>query len=163
MPHKYLLKEFEEYARTANTPESLMQYVSQRIHMHIPRYNWVGFYLTDKKDVSSLMLGPYTGSFTPSPRVSLDQSLCGTVATTGRVIVVDDVLETPGAHKTSDLVKAQIFAPVSAHSKTVGIFIVESYFKSTFSNAVERDFVETSAGIVGRCLARSKAPDFVNA
>lgn len=162
MPHKYLLKEFEEYARTATAPESLMQHVAQRIHMHIPRYNWVGFYLTDKKDASTLMLGSYTGSFTPSPKVSLDQSLCGTAATTRRVIVIDDVAESPGVHKTSDLVKSQIFVPVLAHGKTVAIFVVESYFKATFKNDVERNFVEACAGVVGKCMAKSIVADFVN-
>src|SRR4051812_44818725 len=34
MPHKYLLKEFEEFARSAPNAEALMQHVSQRIHVH---------------------------------------------------------------------------------------------------------------------------------
>ena len=50
MPHKYLLKEFEDSARSAAKAETLMQHISQRIHMHIPRYNWVGFYVLDPTD-----------------------------------------------------------------------------------------------------------------
>jgi L-methionine (R)-S-oxide reductase len=68
MPHKYLLKEFEEFARSAAEPEAMMQRISQRVHLHIPRYNWVGFYLIDKNDSSALVLGPQTGSFTPRQR-----------------------------------------------------------------------------------------------
>jgi len=52
MPHKYLLKEFEGFARSAAEPDAMMQRISQRVHLHIPRYNWVGFYLIDKKDSS---------------------------------------------------------------------------------------------------------------
>ena len=91
MPHKYLLKEFEELARSAANPETLMQRVSQRIHMHIPRYNWVGFYLVDSNDPSVLMLGPHTGSFTPKAKISWNEGLCGSAAASRRVIVADNV------------------------------------------------------------------------
>ena len=80
MPHKYLLKEFEELARSAANPEIIMQRVSQRIHTHIPRYNWVGFYLVDSNDPSVLMLGPHTGSFTPKAKISWNEGLCGSAA-----------------------------------------------------------------------------------
>ena len=68
MPHKYLLKEFEEFARSAAEPDAIMQRISQRVHLHIPRYNWVGFYLIDKNDSSALLLGPHSGSFTPAAK-----------------------------------------------------------------------------------------------
>ena len=84
MPHKYLLKEFEDSARSAAKAETLMQHISQRIHMHIPRYNWVGFYLVDKKDPSTMLLGPHTGSFTPTPKLSLDEGLAGSAISTRR-------------------------------------------------------------------------------
>ena len=70
MPHKYLLKEFQDFARSAPKAEVLMQHISERIHMHIPRYNWVGFYLFAEKDLSTLVLGPHAGSFTPNPKIS---------------------------------------------------------------------------------------------
>ena len=66
MPHKYLLKEFEEFARSAAEPNAMMQRVSQRIHMHIPRYNWVGFYLVDPKDPSMLVLDRTPAASRPS-------------------------------------------------------------------------------------------------
>ena len=68
MPHKYLLKEFEELASSAADPDTMMQRVSQRIHEHIPRYNWVGFYLVDKKDPSALVLGPTPAALLQRPK-----------------------------------------------------------------------------------------------
>src|SRR5215471_14096054 len=135
MPHKYLLKEFEDFAGSAPNPERLMQHMAQRVHMHIPRYNWVGFYLVNKKDVSSLLLGPYTGSFTPKPSLSMSEGLCGWAASTGRLVLADNVAQEPRYIQASDLVKSQIVAPITANGKTLAVLNVESYFMSSFRAA----------------------------
>lgn len=163
MPHKYLLKEFEEFARSAAEPNAMMLRVSQRIHAHIPRYNWVGFYLVDPKDHSMLVLGPHAGSFTPKPTIAWSEGLCGSAASGRRLVVSDNVTEDPRYIQASDLVKSQISAPVLAGSKVLGVFNVESYFMSTFKPAIEREFVENCTRIVARCFARTLSPDLVNA
>jgi len=162
MPHKYLLKEFEDFARSAVAPDAMMQLVSKRIHLHIPRYNWVGFYLLDKMDSSMLVLGPHTGSFAPAAKISWNQGLCGSAAATRRVTVADNVAEDPRYIQASDLVKSQISAPIMAGSRIAAIFNVESYFLATFKPAVERQFVEACAGVVGKCFARTMAPDLAH-
>ena len=163
MPHKYLLKEFEEFARAAADPSAIMQQVSQRIHAHIPRYNWVGFYLVDPKDPSRLVLGPHAGSFTPKPQISWSEGLCGSAAASRRMVVSDNVAEDPRYIQASDLVKSQISAPVLMGAKVLGVFKVESYFISTFKPAIEREFVENCTRIVAKCFARTLSPDLVNA
>lgn len=163
MPHKYLLKEFEDFAGSAPNLERLMQHMAQRVHMHIPRYNWVGFYLIDKKDASTLLLGPYTGSFTPKPTLSLNQGLCGWVASTGRSIAADNVADEPRYVQASDLVKSQIAAPIAAGVRTLAVLNIESYFVAAFRPAQERDFVEGCARIVGKYIAKTVALDLVHA
>jgi GAF domain-containing protein len=163
MPHKYLLNEFEDYARSAAKAENLMGYVAERIHRHIPRYNWVGFYLMNPRDSGMLMLGPYSGSFTPNPSIALNQGLCGAAATTGRVIVADDVAADSRYLQTSDLVKSQISSPVMVFHKIVAVFNVESYFAASFQAAQERNFVESCTRIIGKCCERIAAAKYVNA
>src|ERR1041385_3228603 len=163
MPHKYLLKEFEEFARSAAEPSAMMLRISQRIHTHIPRYNWVGFYLVDPKDPSRLVLGPHTGSFTPKPTISWNEGLCGSAAAGRRMVISDNVAEDPRYIQASDLVKSQISTPVLAGAKVLSVFNVESYFMSTFKPAIEREFVENCARIVARCFARTPSPDLVHA
>ncbi|HEY1939625.1 MAG TPA: GAF domain-containing protein [Candidatus Angelobacter sp.] len=162
MPHKYLTKEFEDFTRSAPSAESLMQHVSQRIHLHIPRYNWVGFYLVDKKDSSLLVLGPHAGSFTPNVKIFFGQGLCGAAASIRRTVVADNVAEDARYIQASDLVKSQISVPVLVGNAIAAVFNVESYFQSAFKAAQERDFVEGCAKIVGKCFARTAAPDLVN-
>jgi GAF domain-containing protein len=161
MPHKYLLKEFEDFARSGATAEALMQRVSQRIHIHIPRYNWVGFYLLDKKDPDALVLGPYAGSFTPAPKIQWNQGLCGSAASSRRMVVADNVADDPRYVQASDLVKSQISAPLLSVGKLVGVFNVESYFMATFKGPVERDFVDNCAKLVARLFDRAVVPDLV--
>jgi GAF domain-containing protein len=163
MPHKYLVKEFEQFALSAANTESLMQHVSERIHLHIPRYNWVGFYLIDKKDSAILTLGPHVGSFAPTPKISMNQGLCGSAAFTRRVTVADNVAEDPRYIQASDLVKSEISVPVLADAMAVAVFNVESYFLATFKNPIERNFVETCAGIVGKFFATTMHRDLVRA
>jgi GAF domain-containing protein len=163
MPHKYLIKEFEDYARTIANAESLMQHVSQRIHTHIPRYNWVGFYLVDKLDPGMLVLGPYAGSFTPNPKISFTQGICGAAASSGRTVIADNVAQDSRYLIASDLVKSQISAPLNQGNRTIGVFNVESYFMNTFRATQERDFVESCARIVVKCLESSTVHDLVHA
>jgi GAF domain-containing protein len=162
MPHKYLLKEFEDFARTAASPEPLMQHVSQRIHQHIPRYNWVGFYLVDKKDPTVLLLGPHTGSFVPNEKISLSQGICGVAASTRRVTIADNVAGDPRYIEASDLVKSQISAHVQAAGRLTGVFNVESYFLAAFRPAVEHEFVEACAKMVAKCFERTMAASLVS-
>ena len=162
MPHKYLMNEFEDFARSTPDVEALMGHVSRCIHQQIPRYNWVGFYLVDPGDCSALVLGPYAGSFTPRQRIQFSEGLCGFAATTGRVIVADSVAEDPHYIQASDLVKSQISAPVAAGRKTVAVLNVESYFLATFKVVLERQFVENCARLVGTHLESAAAADLVN-
>jgi hypothetical protein len=77
-----LLREFEDFARSAANVTKLMEKISQRLHEEMARYNWVGFYLADESLPGTLVLGPYEGSFLPLQRVSFDVGLCGHAATT---------------------------------------------------------------------------------
>jgi L-methionine (R)-S-oxide reductase len=151
MPHKYLIKEFQEFARSASDAKLLMKYVAERIHKHIPRYNWAGFYLLDSTNRSTLVLGPHTGSFTPNPAVPLSHGLCGEAFSNRQVLVVDNVAEDPRYVCASDIVKSHISVPLLVGSKAIGVFSVESYFLATFQPSVEREFVQTCARIVVTC------------
>jgi putative methionine-R-sulfoxide reductase with GAF domain len=64
--HEELLREFQEWSRTAATPKALMERITQRLHEKMTKYNWVGFYLVDPVDSGFLVVGPFVGSFTPN-------------------------------------------------------------------------------------------------
>jgi L-methionine (R)-S-oxide reductase len=155
--HDDLLKDFETYARTANTAQSLMQHVADRLHEAVSRYNWVGFYLMEAPKFDALVVGPYAGSFTPTARIPLDRGLCGAAATAGKTVVVNNVAADP-RYLGSDLVKSNMVAPIFAKSgvaksRVMAEICVESYFVDTFT-AAEQKFVESCAALVGPSMAK---------
>jgi L-methionine (R)-S-oxide reductase len=151
--HEGLLREFQNFARTAPTAQSVMEHISQRLHEKMTRYNWVGFYLVDPADPGVLLVGPFVGSFTPNVRIPLSTGLCGAAATSGQTVVVDDVSTDPRYLAGSPMVHSEIVVPIFVENKLAGELDIESYFASAFNKA-EQDFVEACATVVGKYLGK---------
>jgi L-methionine (R)-S-oxide reductase len=149
-----LLQELQSFAAAAPTAQSLMERMVARLHEKMTRYNWVGFYLVDPADAGYLIVGPYAGSFTPNARIPLTSGLCGAAASTGKVVVVQDVTADPRYLAGSSMVKSEMVVPFSVHQKLAGELDVESYFADTFPKS-EQEFVEACAAIVATYLAKS--------
>jgi L-methionine (R)-S-oxide reductase len=151
--HDELLAEFQQFAKTASTANSVMEHMAQRLHEKKARYNWVGFYLIDRVDPNVLVVGPYVGSFTPNARIPLSSGLCGAAASSGKTVIVDDVRKDPRYLAGSSLVISEMVVPILVGNKLVGELDVESYFPSTFTRP-EQDFVEACAKIAGKAMAK---------
>jgi GAF domain-containing protein len=151
--HEELLREFQEFARSAATDKSVMDHIAQRLHEKMTRYNWVGFYMVDPKDSSVLLVGPFAGSFTPNARIPLGAGLCGAAASSGQTVVVHDVSKDPRYIAGSPLVKGEIVVPIFAKGRLVAELDVESYFVAAFTDP-EKEFVEQCAGVVGKYLEK---------
>jgi GAF domain-containing protein len=148
-----LLKEFEAFAVTAPTVNALMERMAQRLHEKMTRYNWAGFYLVDPTDAGYLIVGPFVGSFTPNVRIPLNTGLCGAAATTGKVVVVEDVTKDPRYLAGSTMVKSEIVVPIYVNKKLAAEMDIESYFAGTFTK-MEQEFVEGCAGVVGKYMGK---------
>jgi L-methionine (R)-S-oxide reductase len=149
-----LLKELEDFARNALTAQALMAHMTKRLHEKMTRYNWVGFYLVDPSDASYLIVGPFTGSFTPNARFPLNVGLCGAAATSGHVVVVPDVSADPRYLAGSSMVKSEIVVPIFANKKLAAELDIESYFTDAFP-APERPFIESCAKVVADYLGKN--------
>jgi L-methionine (R)-S-oxide reductase len=153
--HQELLKEFSAYAQNTPKTSTLMTHIAQRLHDQLARYNWVGFYLVDPADPGVLVVGPYVGSFSPNVRIPINQGLCGAAATTRQTVVVNDVASDPRYLSGSEIVKANLVAPIFAGKELVAELDIESYFANTFTRA-ERAFAEGIAVIVGKFMEKKK-------
>jgi GAF domain-containing protein len=151
--HKELLRELQDYAQTAPTVESLMERMAKRLHEQMTRYNWTGFYLVDPADAGYLVVGPFAGSFTPKTRIPRNTGLCGAAATSGQVVVVQDVSRDPRYLAGSPLVKSEIVVPIYGNQKLAAELDINSYFAETF-NRTERQFVEACAKVIANYLAK---------
>jgi len=148
---RQLLEELQEIGRTARTVESVMEQIAKSLHEKMTRYNWVGFYVVDPADAGYLIVGPFVGSFTPNARIPLHTGLCGAAATSGQVLVVQDVSKDARYLSGSSMVKSEIVVPIFVKKKLAGELDVESYFADSFPKT-EREFVEACAAIVAEYL-----------
>jgi L-methionine (R)-S-oxide reductase len=146
-----LLEDLQGYAKSAASTQALMEYVAKHLHEKMTRYNWTGFYLVDPADAGFLIVGPYAGSFTPNARIPLGKGLCGLAATSGKVVVVQDVSKDPNYLAGSSMVKSEIVVPIYAKEKLAGELDVESYFAGTFTKQ-EQEFVEACAEVVAKYM-----------
>ncbi len=152
--HREVLQEIQKYAATATTSKAMMEWIAKRLHEKMTRYNWVGFYLVDPADAGYLIVGPFAGSFTPNSRIPLSNGLCGAAATTGKVIVVQDVTKDVRYLPGTSMVKSEIVVPIFSNKKLSAELDVESYFANTFT-IDEQEFVEACAGEVAKQLAKA--------
>ena len=150
-----LLREFQDFAGSAPTVDALMERIAQRLHEKMTRYNWAGFYLVDPADSNYLIVGPFAGSFTPNARIALDIGLCGAAATSGKVVVVQDVSTEPRYLAGSSLVKSEIVVPILVTKKLAAELDIESYFAGTFT-ATEQEFIEACANVAGSYMGKGK-------
>jgi L-methionine (R)-S-oxide reductase len=151
--HKELLQELQNFAQSAATAKSLMEQITKRLHEKMTRYNWTGFYLVDPADPGYLNVGPYAGSFTPNTRFTISTGLCGAAATSGQVVVVQNVSADPRYLAGSSLVKSEIVVPIHVNKKLAAELDIESYFADTFTKP-EQEFVEACAGVLADFLAK---------
>ncbi|HWY05467.1 MAG TPA: GAF domain-containing protein [Candidatus Acidoferrales bacterium] len=150
---KELLQELQRHAVAAPTARAVMEQIAKRLHENMARYNWVGFYLVDPADAGYLIVGPYAGSFTPNARIPLNRGLCGAAASSGQVVVVQDVSKDPRYLAGSSLVKSEIVVPIYAKKKLAAELDIESYFADTFGKS-EQDFIEGCASVIADYLGR---------
>jgi L-methionine (R)-S-oxide reductase len=150
---KELLQELQTFAQSAPTAESLMEQIAKRLHEKMTRYNWTGFYLVDPADPGYLIVGPFAGSFTPHARFPLSNGLCGAAATSGQVVVVQDVSTDPRYLAGSSLVKSEIVVPIYVNKNLAAELDIESYFVDTFTKP-EQEFVGACAGVLAIYLAK---------
>jgi L-methionine (R)-S-oxide reductase len=151
--HRELLREFQEFAVTAATAKSVMERIAQRLHKKMTAYNWVGFYLADPTDPGVLLVGPYVGSFDPHARIPLNSGLCGAAASSGQVVVVQDVTKDSRYLAGSPLVKSEIVVPIFVKQELAAELDIDSYFLNTFTK-LEQEFVEACAKVIGNYLEK---------
>jgi L-methionine (R)-S-oxide reductase len=151
--HKELLRELQNYSQTSPTVESVMERMAKRLHEQMTRYNWTGFYLVDPADPGYLIVGPFAGSFTPKSRIPLNSGLCGAAATTGQVVVVQDVSKDPRYLAGSSMVKSEIVVPIHRDKKLAAELDINSYFALTFTRS-EQQFVEACANVIASYWAK---------
>jgi L-methionine (R)-S-oxide reductase len=148
--------EVSELAQSSRTARDFMQKLCRLLHERMLKYNWVGFYMLElDAQPPMLALGAFVGAMTPHTRIPLNQGICGAAASSGQMIVVDDVGKDPRYLACSLETKSEIVVPVFAHGKVVGELDIDSHFPAAFAPE-DQNLVQHCATLVGKKLENSK-------
>jgi L-methionine (R)-S-oxide reductase len=147
-----LIPALDALSHSSASADSLMESIVALLHEKLTRYNWVGFYMLEKKS-NVLVLGHFKGSITRHTRIPLNQGVCGAAASTGKTIIVDDVLSDPRYLACSLETKSEIVVPVFVHGKVTGELDIDSHFLAAFGPD-DRQLCEHAASVVSSMLER---------
>jgi L-methionine (R)-S-oxide reductase len=158
MPANYqtLTDELTELASAAESAESLMTMIVERLQELVAHYNWVGFYMVEPAQDGAepmLVLGPYVGAETPHKRIPLHQGICGAAVSSAHTVIVDDVNSDPRYLACSIETKSEIVAPVFVRGNVVGELDIDSHLPAAFTHD-DRQLVEHCAKLVGQYLEK---------
>jgi L-methionine (R)-S-oxide reductase len=151
-----IIRDLRSAARSAPTVHVLMATICHTLAHRLSGYNWVGFYMLDRNDPNTLVLGPFVGAATPHTRIPLNQGICGAAVTQGETIVVDDVNADSRYLSCSLETRSEIVAPVRVHGTIVGEIDIDSHENGRFKSE-DRELVEKCAEIVGQYLEQRQA------
>jgi L-methionine (R)-S-oxide reductase len=141
-----------ELAQAAPTAQDLMDRMVKLLHERMLKYNWVGFYLLEPgAQPPMLVLGAFSGAMTPHTRIPLDQGICGAAASSGLMVVVDDVSTDPRYLACSLETKSEIVVPIFVHGKVVGELDIDSHFPAAFASE-DQELVCHCAVLIGKKL-----------
>lgn len=114
-----LLSQIEKYIYDNNDINRVMERIVKILYDNVDYYNWVGFYLTDKKDKNMLILGPYLGEPTEHVKIPFGSGICGQAASLKNTFVVQDVTKETNYLSCSDKTKSEIVVPILDKSGNV--------------------------------------------
>ena len=115
---------------------ALMATVVCEIYHADDRFDWVGFYRVTEPDV--LKIGPYQGGH-GCLVIPFSRGVCGKVASTGKVEIVDDVNVFSDHIACSTSTISEIVLPViNASGDLIGVFDIDSDQRAAFGTA-DRD------------------------
>jgi len=95
---------------------------SALINFYLKDINWVGFYLV-KGD--HLILGPFQG-IPACTKITIDQGVCGTAASSLKTQIVNNVDEFPGHIACDSASKSEIVIPIIINEKLIGVLDIDS-------------------------------------
>jgi len=138
----------------APTADELMEGMVVLLNEHLPKYNWVGFYMLETgSNPPVLVLGHYRGAMTPHARIPLNQGICGAAASSGKTVVVDNVKQDPRYLACSLETKSEIVAPIFVNGAVAGELDIDSHFPAAFGDE-DRALIEYIAQLVGKRLEK---------
>ncbi len=106
--------------------------ISSLLMSQVADINWVGFYLVEPDDASTMWLGPFQG-LPACTMIPFSKGVCGAAATGQKSMRVDDVDSFPGHIVCDSRSKSEVVIPLIRNQKVIGVLDVDSATAARFS------------------------------
>jgi len=122
-----------------NNPEDLLLRICELLKAEVYHYDWVGFYILDQEK-NELVLGPFVGKPTPHTHIALGKGICGQVAESVKIIMVQDVTQVENYISCGLDVQSEIVVPVIKNGRFVAELDIDSHSPAPFTEE-DNDFL----------------------
>jgi L-methionine (R)-S-oxide reductase len=129
-----LLRTTREILDSKKNRNEKLKAICKLLKQKVPYYNWVGFYLVNKKKQDELLLGPFEGEPTEHVRITFGKGICGQAAQSRKKFLVQDVSKETNYLSCSVNVKSEIVIPIFKDRKVVGELDIDSHALSPFTD-----------------------------
>lgn len=131
-----ILQEFETLFDNSVLRDDILFKTCKLLKDKIYHYDWVGFYILDQAS-KQLILGPYEGKITDHTIIPVGKGVCGQVAETKALKVVQDVSQEDNYISCSLDVQSEIVVPILKNNTFVAEIDIDSHSPAPFSKEDE--------------------------
>ncbi len=128
-----LLENIDSFIVSGDAIPETLKKVSNLLKYNIFHYDWVGFYLLDEQK-SNLILGPYCGKRTEHTIIPVGKGVCGQVAESRQLKIVQDVSKEGNYIACSIDVQSEIVVPINKDNQFVAEIDIDSHSPSPFTS-----------------------------
>jgi len=132
-----LAKKISEVLKSKVDRDEKLETVCKLLRDNVSYYNWVGFYIVDRKRRKELVLGPFKGEPTEHIRIPFGRGICGQAAQLRDTFLVQDVSKEANYLSCSTNVKSEIVVPIFKNEEVVGELDIDSHALSPFTKEDE--------------------------
>jgi L-methionine (R)-S-oxide reductase len=151
-PFREIAREIARFSAAARDLRALQEFSVEIMARRLPHFDWVGFYMLDRDDPRTLVLGPFRGAPTEHVRIPVSEGICGAAVSQGATVIVDDVAQDARYLACSLETRSEIVVPIRVRGRIVGEIDVDSHALRAFSSE-DRAFLEECAALIGEFMA----------
>jgi len=133
----FLAKKIGEVLKSKADRDEKLKTVCRLLRDNVSYYNWVGFYVVDRKRQKELVLGPFEGEPTEHARIPFGRGICGQAVERRKTFLVQDVSKETNYLSCSANVKSEIVVPIFKNEEVVGELDIDSHALSPFTKEDE--------------------------
>jgi GAF domain-containing protein len=134
---RLLVERTSEVLKSELSRDGKLKTICKLLRDNVSYYNWVGFYIVDRKRKNELVLGPFEGEPTEHTRIPFGRGICGQAAGFGDTFLVQDVSKEKNYLSCNVDVKSEIVVPIFRKKEVVGELDIDSHVHSPFTKEDE--------------------------